>query len=194
MLEQSIGEVRKLIFVSFSEEEKLSIDDIIRLWSLELQWMEPEEASIIVDKLIESGWLKQEESQVSPTINVKEIHPDLGWQPMLRLLSSPPTFNFESNTTDVEKIEIKSEIVVEVKESKQTESNRNYPPDRLEHNIPNLIRYIANKSKIENREVVRRAQRKRRSLGAVTLWMALALVAREQGLDMVEVSSLIEPV
>ena len=61
MLEQSIEEVRKLIFVSFSEEEKLSIDDIIRLWSLELQWMEPEEASIIVDKLIESGWLNQEE-------------------------------------------------------------------------------------------------------------------------------------
>ena len=57
-----------------------------------------------------------------------------------------------------------------------------------------MIKYIANKSKIENREVVRRAQRKRRSLGAVTLWMALALVAREQGLDMVEVSSLIEPV
>ena len=194
MLEQSIEEVRKLIFVSFSEEEKLSIDDIIRLWSLELQWMEPEEASIIVDKLIESGWLKKVESQVSPTINVKEIHPDLGWQPMLRLLSSPPTFNSESNTTDIEKIEIKSEIVVEIKESKQIESTRNYPPDRSEHNIPNLIRYIANKSKIENREVVRRAQRKRRSLGAVTLWMALALVAREQGLDMVEVSSLIEPV
>ena len=194
MLEQSIEEVRKLIFVSFSEEEKLSIDDIIRLWSLELQWMEPEEASIIVDKLIESGWLKQEENQVSPIINVKEIHPDLGCQPMLRLLLSPPTFNFESNTNDVEKIEIKSEIVVEIKESKQTKSTRNYPPDRSEHNISNLIKYIANKSKIENREVVRRAQRKRRSLGAVTLWMALALVAREQGLDMVEVSSLIEPV
>ena len=48
--------------------------------------------------------------------------------------------------------------------------------------------------KIDNREVLRRAQRKRRSLGPVTLWMALALVAREQGLDMVEVSSLVEPV
>ena len=52
MLEQSIEEVRKLIFVSFSEEEKLSIDDIIRLWSLELQWMEPEEASIIVKPVV----------------------------------------------------------------------------------------------------------------------------------------------
>ena len=73
MLEQSIEEVRKLIFVSFSEEEKLSIDDIIRLWSLELQWMEPEEASIIVDKLIESGWLKQEENQVSPILSLIHI-------------------------------------------------------------------------------------------------------------------------
>ena len=194
MLEQSIEEVQKLISVSFSEEEILNIDDLIRFWSLELQWMEPEEASIIVDKLIESDWLKKEESHVSPNINVKQIYPDLGWQPMLRLLKSPPTFNLESITTDVEKIETRSEVVVEIKESKQTESSVNYPPDRSEHNIPNLIRFIANKSKIENREVVRRAQRKRRSLGTVTLWMALALVAREQGLDMIEVSSLIEPV
>ena len=57
MLEQSIEEVRKLIFVSFSEEEKLSIDDIIRLWSLELQWMEHEEASIIVEKLIKIAFI-----------------------------------------------------------------------------------------------------------------------------------------
>ena len=194
MLEQSIEEVQKLISVSFSEDEILNIDDLIRFWSLELQWMEPEAASIIVEKLIESDWLKKEESRVSPAVNVKEIYPDLGWQPMLRLLTSPPTFNFESITTDVEKIKIRSEVVVEIKESKQTESSVNYPPDRSEHNIPNLIRFIANKSKIENREVVRRAQRKRRSLGTVTLWMALALVAREQGLDMIEVSSLIEPV
>ena len=42
MLEQSIEEVRKLIFVSFSEEEKLSIDDITD-YGLLNQWMEPEE-------------------------------------------------------------------------------------------------------------------------------------------------------
>ena len=85
-------------------------------------------------------------------------------------------------------------IVVNVVESETNISEEKYPPDRSESNIPALIRFIAKKSKIDNREVVRRAQRKRRSLGPITLWMSLALVAREQGLDMVEVSSLIEPV
>ena len=33
---------------------------------------------------------------------------------------------------------------------------------------------------------MRRAQRKIRALGDVTLWMALALVAREQGLELTE--------
>ena len=86
----------------------------------------------------------------------------------------------------------KSEIVVNVIQSEKI-SDQNHPPDRSESNIPTLIKFISDKSKIDNREVVRRAQRKRRSLGPVTLWMSLALVAREQGLDMIEVSSLIEP-
>ena len=68
----------------------------------------------------------------------------------------------------------------------------NLPPDRAEGSIPLLIGIIADKSALENKEVMRKAQRKRRALGPVTLWMALALVAREQGLDMHEVTTLIE--
>ena len=66
------------------------------------------------------------------------------------------------------------------------------PPDRAEGSIPHLIGMIADKSALENKEVMRRAQRKRRALGPVTLWMALALVAREQGLDMHDVTTAIE--
>ena len=47
-------------------------------------------------------------------------------------------------------------------------------------------------SAIRGKEVMRRAQGKRRALGPVTLWMTLALVAREQGVDMHEVASAIE--
>ena len=61
--------------------------------------------------------------------------------------------------------------------------------DRAEGSIPVLIDLIAKESGLANREVVRRAQRKRRALGPVTLWMALALVAREQGLDMERVTA-----
>ena len=66
------------------------------------------------------------------------------------------------------------------------------PIDRAEGSIPTLIELIASQSGLANNEVVRRAQRKRRALGPVTLWMALALVAREQGLDMESVSSAID--
>jgi|TARA_B100001769_G_C22110328_1_gene600472 hypothetical protein len=191
MFDESNDEFHKLIFVSFSEEKELTISDLIRLWSLELQWMKPEEASLVIDKLIESGWLNVENEIVSPVFLERESIPSLGWKPILRIISSPPIFDPNSISDSIDN-EIESEIVVNVIQSEKI-SDQNHPPDRSESNIPKLIRFIANKSKIDNREVVRRAQRKRRSLGPVTLWMSLALVAREQGLDMIEVSSLIEP-
>ncbi len=192
MDDRTIDEFHKLMYVTFSEDDKLRISDLVRLWSLELQWMKPEDASSIIDRLIVSGWLKLENNLVYPMTDKKSI-PSLGWQPMLRIISSPPNI-IDEQVSDKESADTKSEIVVKVIESKQNSVERNYPPDRSEGNIPTLIRFIAEKSKIDNREVVRRAQRKRRSLGPVTLWMSLALVAREQGLDMVEVTSLIEPV
>ena len=193
MHDEFINEIQKLFFVSFSDDIELSISDLERLWSLELQWMMPEEASSVIKKLIQSGWLVSESNMLSP-VNIDEYNsPSLGWQPMLRIISSPPLFVSESVSPSLVKTEIKPEIVVNVVQS-EIASSETHPPDRSESNIPSLIRYIAKKSEIDNREVVRRAQRKRRSLGPVTLWMSLALVAREQGLDMVEVSSLIEPV
>ena len=193
MHDEFINEIQKLFFVSFSDDIELSISDLERLWSLELQWMMPEEASSVIKKLIQSGWLVSENNMLSP-VNIDEYNsPSLGWQPMLRIISSPPIFVSESVPSPIVKAEVKSEIVVKVIQSEKIFASEKHPPDRSESNIPTLIRFIAKKSEIDNREVVRRAQRKRRSLGPVTLWMALALVAREQGLDMVEVSSLIEP-
>ena len=47
-----------------------------------------------------------------------------------------------------------------------------------------LLKYIARNSGLEADEVQRRAARKQRALVHVTGWMSLALVARDQGLDM----------
>ena len=46
------------------------------------------------------------------------------------------------------------------------------------------MKYIARASGLDSEEVQRRAARKQRALVHVTGWMALALVARDQGLDM----------
>ncbi len=47
-----------------------------------------------------------------------------------------------------------------------------------------LASMIASMSGLEKREVIRRAQRKRRALGPVSLDVAMLLLAREQNLEM----------
>ena len=73
MSNESINEIQKLIFVSFLEQIELSISDLERLWSLELQWMMPEEASLVIKKLIKSGWLVSENNLVSPVYLDKQL-------------------------------------------------------------------------------------------------------------------------
>ena len=45
---------------------------------------------------------------------------------------------------------------------------------------------VSSMSGLERREVLRRAERKRRALGPVSLQIAILLLAREQNLDMKE--------
>ena len=45
---------------------------------------------------------------------------------------------------------------------------------------------VSSMSRLERREVLRRAERKRRALGPVSLQIAILLLAREQNLDMEE--------
>ena len=191
----SIDEISRLLFVTFSESDHIEISDLVRLWSLELQWMEPNEATLVIEKLLQSGWLISLDNILRPIKGIKEIFPGLGWRPIFRMISNPPIFVAEDVDISKNNKSSISEIVVKVIPSKSVSPQViDRPPDRSEGNIPRLIKLIAEKSRLENREVVRRAQRKRRSLGPVTLWMALALVAREQGLDMVEIVSVIETV
>jgi len=166
--------------------------ELSRIWSLELQWFTPEEANEVVAVLIERGWLTESDGRISPSIGVDLSRPPLGWRPSrLRLLGIPVLS--ESPTTPpvrepVTKAPDKPKPMPRI--SDPTPSN--LPPDRAESSIPGLIAMIADSSALANKEVMRRAQRKRRALGPVTLWMALALVAREQGVDMHDVTSAIE--
>ena len=196
MSDDSIEEISRLLFVSFSEFNHIEFSDLIRLWSLELQWMEPNDAELVIKKLLQSGWLINEDDRLKPVDGINKIPPELGWRPIFRKISNPSDFISQSEDVVLNIDEsLPSKIVVKVIESEsKLPQVIERPPDRSEANIPNLIKLIAQQSRLENREVVRRAQRKRRSLGPVTLWMALALVAREQGLDMVEIVSVIEAI
>jgi hypothetical protein len=195
MPDDSVDEISRLLFVSFSEQSQVKISELIRFWSLELQWMGPHEAKIVIDKLSDSGWLVNEHNLLKSAEGIEEIQPNLGWRPIYRLISNPPVFVHSEILVPKTEENEEPQIVVNVIQSNPHSTKVvDRPPDRSEGNIPKLIKLISHQSRLDNREVVRRAQRKRRSLGPVTLWMALALVAREQGLDMVEIVSVIETV
>jgi len=166
--------------------------ELSRIWSLELQWFTPEDADRIVSALCEKGWLTESEGGLGAAIGLELTRPQLGWRPVPRRLLGVPEYEIPQ-----EPPASKSEVTRAPAESKpmprvSDPTPSNLPPDRAEGSIPLLIGIIADKSALENKEVMRKAQRKRRALGPVTLWMALALVAREQGLDMHEVSTVIE--
>ena len=166
--------------------------ELSRIWSLELQWFTPEDANRIVSVLCERGWLTESEGRLGPAIGLELSRPQLGWRPVPRRLLGVPEYEVpqEPPAPTPEATRTPTEPKNMPRVSDPTPSN--LPPDRAEGSIPQLIGIIADKSALENKEVIRRAQRKRRALGPVTLWMALALVAREQGLDMYEVTTAIE--
>ena len=168
-------------------------DELSRIWSLELQWFTPEEADEVVSILAERGWLTESESKLSPSAGLKLSRPPLGWRPIPRRLLELSQFQQVSSIQPASVPEV-ARVVTESKPMPRVSDPipSTLPPDRAEGSIPQLIGMIADKSALENKEVMRRAQRKRRALGPVTLWMALALVAREQGLDMHDVITTIE--
>ncbi|HJO42714.1 MAG TPA: DUF2240 family protein [Candidatus Thalassarchaeaceae archaeon] len=207
----AVDEVSQLLFSVFTNRPRNLIFrvDLIRSWSLEMQWFTPREAEKIVNKLVESSWLIEDGEELSPAPGLELTAPNLGWKPISRRLLDVPANEIQElqpsaiYSTPIVSTKINTEIDENISSTKLSNpmvkidsnnehSTESYPIDRVERSIPILIQLISKESGLGSKEVVRRAQRKRRALVPVTLWMALALVAREQGLDMNKISSAID--
>ena len=77
-----------------------------------------------------------------------------------------------------------SEKIVRTMEEKPATAAPDSQPHSEEGSRGKLASRIAAMSGLDKREVIRRAQRKRRALGPVSLDVALLLLAREQNLEM----------
>lgn len=180
-------EISRLLFSSFQEHQGVSFSksDISRMWSLEMQWFSPESSSSLVDRLHSQGWLVGTPEDLLPMPGFALLPPPLGWQPFLGRPEDIPSSSFAHIVQ-----EEASDCPMPVLEKTPHDSVE----DATEPDLAQpLISLVSNRSGLERREVVRRAQRKRRALGPITLVMALALLAREQGLDMHEVTELTSP-
>ena len=181
-------DIRRIIHVTFSNSftSELSYDELVRIWTLDMQWMDPDTAPQIIDKLCETGWLNNSDGELSPNQNLVPMEPPFGWSPIIRSLLSPPEL--------VPKPDEQPRMIIPESDTRsqiEVVASQKYPPDWAEASIKPMIAWISEESGLPTKEVVRRAQRKRRALGPVTLWMALSLVAREQGLDMLKIAELI---
>ena len=172
-------QISKLLSSSFENlpDSTISRSNLARMWSLELQWFSPSKATELVDRLCDSGWLIEDSGSLYPC-NGSLLHdPELGWQPFLSRVTeipAPPGREISYVRSSPEPRVV--DIIEHVEEINQTETHSD------------LTKQIASKvsslSGLSSSEVIRRAERKRRALGPVSIHMAILLLAREQNLEM----------
>ncbi|MDP6906645.1 MAG: DUF2240 family protein [Candidatus Thalassarchaeaceae archaeon] len=159
-------------------EESIGLEEICRIWSYDLGWFEIQKAIEVRTNLIESGWLVTEGEYIRPAIDITGIDVPFTWMPVMRILDNPPQFVKSASENLVKRGKEQADLSVETIERKER------PVDPIVAHIKKLLEEISKISGLEKKEVMRRAQRKRKALGPVTLWMTLLLVAREQKLPM----------
>lgn len=158
-----------------SPADRIDLDTLCRIWAFDLGWFNMQTATRVRDNLIETGWLDVTVDGAKPVVLLNDVDIPFGWLPTMRYLESPPRAPRKA-IDEVHPVQDIPPIVDETIEMAAI--------DPAASHITELLDQISETSGLQRKEVMRRAQRKRRALGPVTLWMALLLVAREQQLSM----------
>jgi hypothetical protein len=185
MANDDIEDIRRVLAICFRDGETLDALDIERILSFDMEWVAPDVAEKVVQALIAKGWLTGEENALQPAVSLQGVLSPLGWFPRPSRLLHPvhPDGNKSPPSADVEKPTAASQPPVS-KESTLLISDSSDPRAKL---TQRLSKFIAKSSELSLDEVERRAKRKQQALQYVSIWMCLALVAREQNLSMKEI-------
>ena len=87
-------DISRILFTIFDglEPQEINKADVVRLWSLEMQWFSPEESQSVVEALTDAGWISLKGETLHLVEGVKLEIPSLGWRPMTRRMLSPPPY------------------------------------------------------------------------------------------------------
>lgn len=185
MAREDIEDVRRVLAICFRDGQSLDALDMERILSFDMEWISPDEAEKAVQALIRKGWLAGEENALRPTVSLEGVQSPLGWFPRPSRLIMPVSPTEEPEPVKTATTPEKTAVAVASKpKANSPPVDTNDPRARL---VQRLTKFIAKSSQIPVDEVERRAQRKQQALGYATLWMCLALVAREQNLSMKEI-------
>ena len=186
MTDEDYEDIRRVIALCFRGIKKMSDIDLERVLSFDMEWLSPDQSEQVVSKLMETGWLIGDRDKLSPNFDVKDVSTPIGWFPRPSRLMSP--IDFGTSTTDEvdnsksQPAKAKPETTVDAKVPLPSSSTD--PRSKLSSR---LMKYIARQTKIPVEEIERRAERKQKALGYATIWLSLALIAREQNLVMEQI-------
>ena len=189
MADADVDDICRVLAVCFRHGNSLSELDIERILSFDMGWLSPDEASTAVHALIDSGWLIGNEDSLQPIVKNNSITTPLGWFPRPSRLINPVKydsiqFSEKSNEENIQPPQQIKKIQESVKNENIPESISKDPRAKMERR---LKRFVSKQTKIDIEEIERRIQRKKNALSFVTVWMCIALVAREQGLEMKDI-------
>ena len=170
-----IEDIKRVLTICFRMGDNQTADDLERILSYDMGWMDTDTAHDAIKALIFAGWIKDNDGELSPNCELKGILAPLGWQPRPSRLTDPQVN--ETHVVEKPPVTIKPQPVIKPKE----EIFETDPRSRVEKR---LIKYIAKQAGIDSAEVQRRAERKVKALGYCTMWLALCLISREQDLEM----------
>ena len=184
--DEDYEDIRRVIALCFRGIKKMSDIDLERVLSFDMEWLSPDQSEQVVSKLMETGWLIGDRDELSPNFDIKDVSTPIGWFPRPSRLMSP--IDFGTSTTDEvdnsksQPAKAKPETTVDAKVPLPSSSTD--PRSKLSSR---LMKYIARQTKIPVEEIERRAERKQKALGYATIWLSLALIAREQNLVMEQI-------
>lgn len=191
MADADVEDVCRVLAVCFRSGETLSDLDIERILSFDMGWLSPEQASGSVKALIDSGWLIGDLDSLSSVLSNNSITTPLGWFPRPSRLISPVKYDsvkFEEFSKKDEKLlndtSIKEVADQPSQQKVSVESTSKDPRSKIERR---LKKFVSKQSKLEMEEIERRILRKKNALGMVSNWLCIALIAREQGLEMTSI-------
>ena len=177
MVSPEIEDIKRVLAICFRDGSSQTADDLERILSFDMGWMDTETAHDAIKALVFAGWIIDEEGILSPNCDIKGINAPLGWQPRPSRLTDPAvndTAHAKQAEQSVDKSEVEEKVV-------RTETQPTDPRARMQKR---LVKFISKQSGIDSDEITRRAERKVKALRYCTMWLALCLISREQNLEM----------
>ena len=170
-------DVKRVLAICFRTGASQTADDVERILTFDMGWMDTETAHNAIKALIFAGWIKDDGGLLSPNCDIRGIKAPLGWQPRPSRLTDPVV---NGVAKPVEK-EVETPKTPVVKKTEIVSSSNSDPRTRMEKR---LAKFISKQSGIDLEEINRRAERKVKALRYCTIWLALCLISREQDLEM----------